>query len=61
MNDAIKFAMEKGYVETLLGRKRYIREINREMPCSAVLPNVMQSMTHTGQRSRYDKNSYGKY
>ena len=28
MNDTIEFAKEKGYVETLLGRRRYLRDIN---------------------------------
>lgn len=28
MNDTIEFAKDKGYVETLLGRRRYLRDIN---------------------------------
>ena len=28
MDDTIRFAKEKGYVETLLGRKRWLRDIN---------------------------------
>jgi DNA polymerase-1 len=28
MDDSIKFAQEKGYAETLLGRRRYLRNIN---------------------------------
>ena len=28
MDDMIRFAKEKGYVETLLGRKRWLRDIN---------------------------------
>ena len=31
MNDQISFARNHGYVETILGRKRHLKDINSEM------------------------------
>ena len=42
MDNTIHIAREKGYVETLLGRRRYLRDINAGTGQYVVLPNEMQ-------------------
>ena len=41
MDDTINFARENGYVETLMGRKRWLRDINSSTLQFVVLQNVM--------------------
>jgi DNA polymerase-1 len=43
MADTMNFARENGYVTTLMGRRRYLRDINRPTKPYAALPNEMPS------------------
>jgi len=36
MNDIVNFAKENGYVETLMGRKRWLRDIFFQFYCSRI-------------------------
>ena len=56
MDDTIQFARENGYVETLMGRKRWLRDINS----SAILPSgICGTKCHQfpdpGNGCRYDQ------
>ena len=44
MDKSIAFAQEKGYVETLMGRKRYLPDINSRIMLCVALPNEMRLM-----------------
>ena len=43
MDDTINFAREHGYVQTLMGRKRWLRDINSSNFTVRVLQNEMRS------------------
>ncbi len=56
MDDTINFASEHGYVQTLMGRKRWLRDINScQLYSTWFCRTKCDQLTHTGNRCRYDK------
>ena len=56
MDDTINFAREHGYVQTLMGRKRWLRDINSaNFTVRGFAETKCDQFAHTGHSSRYDQ------
>ena len=55
--DQVNFAREHGYVSTVLGRRRYLKDINSQMPVRGA-ESEMGQCSHSGKRCRYHQTSH---
>jgi DNA polymerase I-like protein with 3'-5' exonuclease and polymerase domains len=47
IQEQIEFARENGYVQTILGRRRYLKDINSQMQWCVAVRSEMQSTPYT--------------